>query len=213
MRIWNLLQKIWKQAPIAKVNHKSPNGCEGSEGELVLHEVLSRDEEEKAYYDKWNESNVKAQMLDWLHEQYHHYRRNCCCDCKVNFLMIPSVNGFVIHFDEKRWDEVDFVCLFDYFKFRLKDTGYLLQVSDIKAIKKGTCIETTQRHYLKPPRQFELVCGDKMNQKFGNIMVTLNFVNERVCNLKFSATHYNDHLYNPADSFENLMLCVCGESY
>ena len=87
--------------------------------------------------------------------------------------------------------------------------GYLSQVSDIKAIRKGSCIETTQRHYLKPPREFGLEYGDKMDQKFGNVMVTLNFVNERMTNLKFSATHYNDHLYKPADSFENLMRCVC----
>ena len=211
MRIWNLLQKIWKQAPIAKMNHKTSYGCEGSEGELVLHEVLSRDEEEIAYYEKWDHSNVKGQMLNWLQDQFNHYRRHRCCDCKVNFLMIPSVNGFVIHFDDQKWDEADFVCLFDYFKSRLKDKGYFSQVSDIKAIQKGSCIETTQRHFLKPPRQFELACGDKMDQKFGNIMVTLNFVNERICNLKFSATHYNDHQYKPADSFEALMSCVCEE--
>lgn len=209
MKIWNLLQKIWNVAPIAKVTHKSPSGCEGHEGELVLHEVLCRDEEELAYYEKWNDSNTKTQMLSWLEEQFQKYNRQCCCDCKINFLMIPSINGFVIQFDEKKWREADFVCLFDYLKFRLKDVGYLSQVSDIKAIRKGSCIETTQRHYLKPPREFGLEYGDKMDQKFGNVMVTLNFVNERMTNLKFSATHYNDHLYKPADSFENLMRCVC----
>ncbi len=176
---------------------------------LLFHQPISRKKEEKAYYQQWNLSNTKAQFLDWLHEQYHSYINTCNCHNKVCFLMIPSVNGFVIHFDENLWQAEDFVCLFDYLRNRLKSEGYWTHVSDIKALQQGERIETTQRHYLKPPRQFDLEYGEKIDQKFGNIMVILNFVGDKLCSLKFSATHYNDRLYHPARSFEELMRCIC----
>jgi hypothetical protein len=124
--------------------------------------------------------------------------------------MIPSVNGFAIKFDETRWDNREFSALFDYFKNILSSTeNYWIQVSDIKTIASGKITEITERHYLKPPAQFDLNFGEKKNQKFGNLMITLNTINGKAESLKLSATHYNDHLFEKAYDFDLLMELIC----
>lgn len=179
--------------------------------ELLEHRVIERTEAENAYFEQWEASNVKTQMLEWIRQEHNNYQNSCCGDCAISFLIIPSVNGFVIHFNEDKWRPEDFRCLFDYFKKALKKEKYWSHLSDVKKIKQGELLETVERHYLKPPRQFGLEYGEKMDQKFGNIMISLNALNEKIINLKFSATHYNDHLYQPAQGFDQLMEALCSE--
>lgn len=212
MRLWEQIKKILspvspeKKEPCEKVVVKSDFP---EEGELLSHELIQRSESDKQYYAQWEASSAKDGFLDWLYKEYQHYRQNGCCDPALMFLIIPSVNGFVIRFDAGRWHDQDFICLFDYFKSSLKKEGYWPHVSDVKTIKKCTGLEEVQRHYLKPPRQFELECGEKMDQKFGNLMISLCVDNGHTCTLKLSATHYNDRLYDKAYPFDDLMNLLC----
>jgi hypothetical protein len=210
MNFWKNFKKIFSAA-----NHKSEEEQHQAEAEakeeLLEHRVIDRSEAELDYFKQWEGSNVRSQMLDWINQQYNNYQNSCCCDCSISFMIIPSINGFVIHFNEDRWRPEDFRCLFDYFKSSLKKEKYWAHLSDYKKVQIGDTIETTERHYLKPPRQFGLEYGEKMDQKFGNIMISLNLVNEKIINLKFSATHYNDHLYHPARGFTDLIDCLCAK--
>ncbi len=209
MNFWKNFKKIFSPTePLAKKaegKQSSPNLKE----ELLEHKVIERNAAEKAYFEQWNNSNVKIQMLEWISQQFQNYQNRCCCDCAISFLIIPSVNGFVIHYNEEKWRSEDFKCLLDYFKVALRKEQYWSHVSDTKTTRKGELIETVERHYLKPARQFGLEYGEKMDQKFGNIMVTLNQVNGKIINLKLSATHYNDHLYHPAQGFNELIELLC----
>jgi len=204
MSFWNRLKLLF-----TKPAQTSENRADAKE-ELLLHEVIERSENERHQYSIWEQSAQKGEFLKWLSAhfaQYVHTKKKT--DEHLTFLMIPSVNGFVVHFDPKRWDCDDMQHIFDFFKQRLKQLGYWPHVSDIRAVRRDNLVESTQRHYLKPPRNFEHPKGEPIPQLFGNIMLTLNFVNERLDSFKFCATSYNDRMYAPAKDFSELMQLLC----
>ena len=205
---------LWKQIKglFAENKQQQPETNANSEEKLIRHEPLDRKENFLAYFQKWLASNTKEQMLDWLYAQYQDH---CCCgqaEAAIHFMIIPSVSGFVIHFDESRWRPMDFECLFDFFKQQFKQAGYRLQLAELKVTEKDGLQEEIARYYLKPPREFGLAYGEQMDQIFGNIMLTLTKVNEQMINLKLSATSYNDHLYKAPKDFSALMQDIC-EAY
>jgi hypothetical protein len=202
MRFWEQLKKIFSNSKPVKftgVKQVEP------EEKLVVHEIISRTETELKYYEQWSQSSAKCNFLEWLNSQYHSYKTFGKCDNALTFLMIPSMNGFAVRFDDSRWHAQDFLAIFDFLKHIFStQENYWLQVSDSKTISKGKNIEIIERHYLKPPMQF-INQGEKKNQKFGNLMITLNTINGRVDTLKLSATQYNDHLFEKAYDFDLLM--------
>lgn len=202
MKFWKHLKKVFSSTPSAKV---------GEEGQLLLHELIERSPQEVLNYEHWLNSTDKQNILSWIQEQYKEFACNCVnTDRDINFLIIPSLNGWIIHYQPQRWDADDFVNLFDYFKeYTCQKLGYQCHVSDIQSVQKGDKIETTQRHFLKPPNPLRQTGVDKYEQLYGNIMVCLHFVNERLTMLKLSATHYCDRKYNPPKSFEELVDKLC----
>jgi hypothetical protein len=207
MRFWAQLKNLFSSK---KTDNFSSGFQKNTTERLLRHEVIQRSPSEIKYYENWSASHSKTDSLNWLYRAYSEYRLNGVCDPALVFLMIPSVNGFAIKFDETRWDNREFSALFDYFKNILSSTeNYWIQVSDIKTIASGKITEITERHYLKPPAQFDLNFGEKKNQKFGNLMITLNTINGKADSLKLSATHYNDHLFEKAYDFDLLMELIC----
>lgn len=202
MKFWKHLKKVFSSTPSAKV---------GEEGQLLLHELIERSPQEVLNYEHWLHSTNKQNILSWIQEQYKEFACNCVNnDRDINFLIIPSLNGWIIHYQPQRWDADDFINLFDYFKeYTCQELGYQCHISDIQSVLKGDKIETTQRHFLKPPNPLRQTDVDKYEQLYGNIMVCLHFVNERLTMLKLSATHYCDRKYNSPKSFEELVDKLC----
>jgi hypothetical protein len=207
MRFWERLKNIFSTQQYKE--HNTLNN-KVQEEKLLCHDVIKRCETDHEYYKNWFASTAKSNSLNWLYNEFISYKTKGYCDQALMFLMIPSVNGFAIKFDDARWHQQDFTALFDYFKNTLSaEENYCVQVSDTKTIAKGLITETTERHYLKPPVQFDMNYGDKKNQKFGNLMITLNTINGKIDTLKLSATQYNDHLFERAYPFELLMELLC----
>lgn len=211
MGFWSKLFKIFLTADSElKTNSNAASFENTNEEEVVVrHEPIKRSEEETRSFYKWTFSENKSSILNWLVSEFSNYNEKGFCDSNLMFLFIPSVNGFVINFDKKRWCREDFIFLFDYFKYNLKNhENYYEQVSDIKIIKKANKIETIQRHYLKPPMQFpeEEV---KIDQKFGNLMISLTEVDNEIKMLKCSATYYSDRLYDSPRCFDKLISLLC----
>ncbi len=204
MSFWNRLKLLFAKPAQANENQQK------AKEEVLLHEVLQRSPAEQQQYAVWEQSTQKTEFLNWLSAHFaQHLQTKKKTDDNLTFLMIPSVNGFVLHYTPQRWDCDDMQHLFDFFKNRLKQLGYWPHVSDIRAVRRGKTVETTHRHYLKPPRNFAQAQGEPIQQLFGNVLLTLNFVNERLDNFKFCATSYNDRMYAPADDFAKLMRLVC----
>lgn len=202
MKFWKHLKKVFSSTPSATV---------GEEGQVLLHEVIERSPQEMLQYEAWSSSKDKQNTLRWIKEQHQEFSSNCAnSDKDISFLRIPSLNGWIIHYQSQRWDADDFVNLFDYFKeYTCKELGYSCHISDVQTVRKGAEIKTTQRHFLKPPNPLRQLNVEQYEQLYGNIMVCLHFVNERLTMLKLSATHYCDRKYSPPKSFEELVGKLC----
>jgi hypothetical protein len=212
MGFWNQFKKIFSTANSEQKKLTADSKIQNPAEEEVLlsHEQIKRSEEETKLFFKWTFSEKKSSILHWLNSEFSNYAENGCCDSNLMFLIIPSVNGFIINFNPDRWGREDFIYLFDYFKYNLKNhEDYFEQVSDIKIIKKENQIETTQRHYLKPPRQIQQSNDAKIDQKFGNLMISLTEVDNEIKMLKCSATYYSDRSYEKPLCFDKLIDILC----
>ena len=180
---------------------------ESSPSDPLIHEVIKRSEEELADFKVWSESLVRRRLLDWLFDQYAIYRvLPEDIDEAIDFLNTPSSKGFAVYFYKTQYSIRDTRHFLDYLKEKVRALKYRVQISDTRTYKKGDWIETVERHYLKPPPNFEP--GKKLKQAFGNITLELVFRDEKPYVLKFQATVYKDSLFEDAEEFKELMQLV-----
>ncbi|MFK7934249.1 MAG: hypothetical protein AB8G22_12120 [Saprospiraceae bacterium] len=180
---------------------------ESSPTEPVLHSVIERNTKEKEDYEFWKATLVRRRLTDWLSDQYAIYRvvpDNV--DEALDFLDTPSKKGFVIHFYKTQYSKRDTIHFLDYFKEQVKALNYRSQLSDTRTFNRKDWVETIERHYLKPRTNFDP--AEKLDQRYGNIMVELELRDDKPYRLKFSATSYQDHLFKDADDFKELMQMV-----
>lgn len=190
--LWDKIKTLFSAA-----EQSSPN-------QPLIHEVIQRSELEKEDYEKWKGKMVCKQLREWLGLQYSIFQ-SVPKDTQdtLDFLNSTSSKGFVIYFNKMRYSKRDAVYFLDFLKEVVQSCNYRVQLSDLKTYNQSTWVETVQRHYLKPRSSFEI--GKKSDQGYGNIMIELFFRNDEVYQLRFRATVYQDHLYNQAENFEQLM--------
>ena len=176
----------------------------------TIHELIERSEKQKADYEYWKNTLPSRRMMDWLNSEYITYLTTPeNIDKSIDFLNTPSSKGFVIHFSRTQYRVEEITHLFDFLKEKVQTLPYRSYVSDTKTYPKNNFVETIQRHYLKPSLKLKSQ-GQKAKQAFGNISIELLLRNDKVVNLKFSATSYRDHQFEEADDFNGLMKVVLG---
>lgn len=179
---------------------------QSSAGQPVIHEVLTRSSQEVEEFQSWNQSVYKSATLEWLRSNFESYFNGGKTDRSIAFLNTPSKKGFVLYLTDKILEVEHPEFLMDFIKERVTTLGYTLYTSDLKIYSKGEDVETQQRHYLKPPMKF--VPNQKLSQLFGNVEVDYILRNDEPYMFKFSATTYQDHMFQDADAFDQLMRLV-----
>lgn len=171
----------------------------------AIHELIERSEEELKNYEAWKNSLSQRRLIDWLNGEYITYLTSPDnVDKSISFLNSISSKGFVIFFHRTNYNVEEITFLFDFLKEKVLGLPYRTYVSDYRTYMKNDKVETVQRHYLKPSLKLK-VAGEKAGQAYGNINIELLLKNEKVVNLKFSATSYQDHLFKDASDFNELM--------
>ncbi len=194
MSLWEEIKKIFQSAE------------ESQPYQPVLRSAIERSEEEQLDYDNWKGTLSKRRLLDWVNAEYvNHLVNPEHVDQSMDFLNTRSSNGFVIHFHKTQYPIRDVMHLFDFLQERVLTLGYRKYTSDSRTYNRPNWVERIDRHYLKPSINFGRAKGEKVNQRFGNITIEVLMRNDKVHNLKFSATSYSDHKFQEADSFDELM--------
>jgi hypothetical protein len=171
----------------------------------TIHEVIERSGEELKNYEQWKNSLAARRLLDWLKNEYFTYLTSPKnIDHSIDFLNTTSKKGFVIHFSNMQYRLEEITFLFDYLKEKVKELPYRIYVSDTRTYPKNDFVETIHRHYLKPSLKLK-VAGQKAGQAFGNITIEMLLKNDKIVDLKFSATTYRDHQFKEAGDFNDLM--------
>jgi len=181
-----------------------------SVGNPVMHDLLVRPEDFAIDYNSWILNGAKDETLGLLLSNYTSYANGGKVDRSIAFLDTPSKKGFVIYLTDKlaQFQQPEF--LMDHFRDRVSELGYTLYTSDLKVYSKGDYVETQQRHYLKPPMNF--VPNKKLSQLFGNISIEYILRDDKPYIFKFSATTYQDHMFEDAKAFELLMVTLFQDS-
>ncbi len=184
--------------------------AESSPSQPAVHEVIERKVEEKEDYEQWKTGLVARRWRDWLADQYAVYRVSPDdIDEALDFLDTPSSKGFVVHLHKTGYTARESIFFLDYLKEQVLTLNYRTQISDRRTYNRPSWVETVERHYVKPrSNQTE----GKFDQQYGNIMIELEFRNDRPHNLRFRATSYKDALFHEAEAFGDLMQGIMGAS-
>jgi hypothetical protein len=195
------MSNFWDQikAAFKSAEESNPN-------EPVIHELIERSEREQLDYDRWKRTLSRRRLLDWLVDQYAAFQTKSRLDDSIAFLDTPSSKGFVIHVHQTQYGKEEIKYFFDYLKERVLELNYRPQISDRRIFNRNQWVEMQERHYLKPRNTFEE--GVAIDQRFGNIMVELEYRDDKVYNLRLRATLYSDSLYNKGESFRSLMMAL-----
>ncbi|MEM9887920.1 MAG: hypothetical protein AAF849_18640 [Bacteroidota bacterium] len=196
------MNEIWKQIKslFSTVERSSPL-------QPAIHELIERSDEEKQDYEHWKRTLVRRRLSDWLNQQFALYQSLPNeTDAAIDFLHTPNMKGFVIFFHQTQYSKRDAIHFLDYLREKVRQLNYRLQLSDVRTYNRPKWVESIQKHYLKPRTTFEE--GKKIDQQFGNISIDLLLRDDRPHYLRFSATVYQDHLYQDAQSFEQLMQLI-----
>lgn len=175
----------------------SSNGCE--EGEQLSREPLKRSDDYCIRYDKWLKQHKYQDMLKVVHEAST--KRTSCCskrDKSICFLMIPTINGFTMHYDADRWEEQDFRFLFEYIARLLIEKHAYKKFSSMKeVIKYADRVETVERYKLKASDE---------TAAYSDVLLRLCFVNNKMTSLKFCATCAKNIVPNFTDFLNELIM-------
>lgn len=195
------MSDFWK-----KIKSLFQDSEQSSPSQPVVHEIIERSEADKIAYEKWKTTLSAKRMLDWLNNQYAAYLSPTArTDGAIAFLNTPSAKGFVVHFHQTKYRAAEIIHLFDLLREKVLEMNYHSYVSDVRTFNRPQWVESIQRHYMKPSLNFNKTETEKFNQGYGNIKIELEFRNDKVYNLRFSATTYQDHNFNKADEFKELM--------
>lgn len=198
MAFWDSITELFRSAD------------ESTAANAAVHELIVRDDEFQEGYDKWKRTHNSRRLLDWLVEQYATYKAGQPTDAGVGFLNLSSSKGFVIYFGQLNYTPEEIEYFFDFLKERILALDYRSDISDRRVFSRKNWVETRERHYLKPNRDFE--SGTLMDQGFGNITIEHELRNDVPHNLRLRATFYSDAMYKDAASFGALMMALSAES-
>ena len=194
MAFWDQITDLFRRAD------------ESSPGDPAVHELIERDADFLVGYERWKRTHNSRRLLDWLVEQYTTYRAGQATDAGIGFLDISSSKGFVIYFRDLNYSPEEIEYFFDFLKERVQTLDYRSDISDRRVFSRKDWVETQERHYLKPRKNYQE--GELIKQAFGNITIQHELRNDRPHNLRLRATAYQDALYEEAASFGALMMAL-----
>ena len=171
----------------------------------ILQEPLIREPTTQEAYEHWKLTDSKDYLTTYLRQQYELFRAGKNTDhTRIIWLQSPSINGFVLKYQEEEATATEFQHLFDYLKAQLQLLDYRSYVSDVKQYVRKAHVEKIERHYLKPKFDWNEETGIS-NQRFGNMTIEHLLHNEQPIQIKFTCTPYVDRKWSEALPFEELM--------
>ena len=194
--IWDYFKQLFQESE------------ESSPSKPFIREEINRSDDEQDAFSLWKRTHAPQKMLDFVNTEYaNHLIEPEKMDDSFGVLDSASTNGFIIHFSELRHNQKDIQHFFDYLKEIVLRIGYKHYMSDTRTYNRKLWVEKVERHYLKPPIQFDTTETSKKRliQRYGNILIELLFRNDQLANLKFRATNYNDHNFTEANHFSDLI--------
>jgi hypothetical protein len=168
--------------------------------EISIHEVLKRSQSFSTAYDQWKSSGKCSTERNAILRSYHYKISRLNAPLDIEVYHSPYANGLVIY-PQKDKEPVAFEFMMEYIRETLEKKGYRLVHADRKMMEKGRKVTSLEKYYLKPPLSAET----PIDQKFGNVILELSFLNHSPIKFKMMANIYSDRLYTEPNPFEDLI--------
>lgn len=166
---------------------------------MILDGPLERSESYNQAFELWKSSTKAEEILQSISNVFWNVRRDIAYSPGLFTYSSPQANGF--YFNTKLGiSEPGFSFLLDAFRDKTLELGYSLYTSDKKYVEVPAGIQRVDRHYLKPS---VIAKTDGLNdQKYGNVLFELFYVNEEAQYLKCMVSVYSDRKFAEAQPFE-----------
>ena len=166
----------------------------------VLDGPLERSESYIKAFEQWKSSAKAEEILQGISNVFWNVRNDIAYSAGLFSFSSPQANGF--YFNTKLGiSEPGFSFLLDTFRDRTLEIGYSLYSSDTKYTEVPSGIQRIDRHYLKPASG--TANGGVNDQKYGNVLFELFYLNEEAQYLKCMVSVYSDRKFAEALPFEH----------
>ena len=152
-------------------------------------------------YQQWKNSSEASQLIKEVERSFYLKKNQIKGDFELHLFNSPAANGFALSYHPDI-SEQEFQYLLDYWRDRTMELNYRLANTDRQMREKGSYVQTTEKHYLKPPISKNKA---KTEQRYGNILLEYVAINQQASYLKLMVTIYSDHLFTKAEPFDELV--------
>ncbi len=172
---------------------------DSDKGVSILDGPLERSKVYKENFESWKQSDRATENLSKISNLFWNVKRKLVQSASVFTYSSPQANGF--YFNTKIGiDPEEFHFILDFYRDQVIDLGYSLYTSGTKYAEVPAGMQRIDKHYLKPLNS-ALTLEERIDQKYGNVLFELYYLNEEVQYLKCMVSVYSDRKYTKALPF------------
>jgi hypothetical protein len=173
---------------------------------LVI-EPIKRTEKEHNSFFRWLNEHQFEDLLKKISKSYQLKKLGEESDIQIHILKLSSAQGIAISYHSSI-EKIHFLHIFDLWKDKILMEGYILTIAERQFFNEKDHVKKVEKYYLKPDNSKNSIENQKIEQKFGNILLELIFIDDKPLYLKLLATNYSDRMYNLPYPFENLLTVI-----
>jgi len=168
---------------------------------------LARTTAQQSLHSRWVAQQVYRNWMGPFFKAYHFRKTGVQGQgLRVQLLQENGRQGALFFYDPSIGPG-NFRHLFDFIGERVLALGYHVTTSDQRTLQHPRYVETIQKHFLKPQPKDCPQTG-RCNQRFGNVTVDMVSINGQPGFIRFFSNPFNDSIFTPADTFDELMEAV-----
>lgn len=167
---------------------------------VTVHEPLRPSATELQDYRQWVSGPVPSLMDQYIRNELRGLRAGLPARGAVHLVTSQSSAAIIVYGGET-YDADDFRRYFHLLSERIRQLGYRKANADRMIEEKKGTIETRLRIYLKPG----FSSSTPLDQKYGNVLLELLFLDREMQYFKLQASWYSDRSWYEAHPFDELL--------
>lgn len=173
----------------------------GEKQPMQLTELIRRSSQYQKEYDFWKISGETKALVKEIERSYYLKKNGINGGFTIHLFQSAAANGFALPWHPGLSPQV-FPFLLDLWRDRVLATGYRLANTDRQIREIGSGVQTTEKHYLKPPLTKNKPLTE---QRYGNVLLEYVLTDQEPEYIKVMATTYSDRLFTEPQPFDDLL--------
>lgn len=172
---------------------------------LVVKEVVKHTTQQTEKYQEWLLSPASSALIENIRKAYYFKKTNIQSEIAVHLFQTTAAKGFAISFEHTIFAKNDLLFLIYLWREKILHLGYQEKNAEIQTTDKKNYVERIERYYLKPNTKKEVQATQRIDQRYGNLLLEYHWIDQKPSFCKLLATTYSDSLYQPAADYDELI--------